>query len=384
MLTVSAVAAWAQAECTDELKTAKYTEWYENRKDKQDVAYKAANDFLTACPNEPEDGPWAAQLKALKKFKADYEALNSNKELADKFQAAVTAKNYADQIRLGKQLVAAPGNADNPVIYIIMAGAGLGDANQLGESAHAAKKAIELIEGGKPFAPAYKTKDEALAAMNYVVAKSLMKTPTDAIPYFVKALRYESDLKKSPVAYNELATAYGEGPVDKFAKDYKAAADAQKPVDSPEVKLIIANLNQAFDGQIDAFARAAAVSTNAADKQAIMKVLGEVYKDRNKADATPDQLNTLVASALSKPVPDAPKTITELPASSSTPGGSSATPTNSSGNGSPSSGSGSAGSAKPTATAPTSGSTKPAASGTTAPAKPTPTPRPRQRANHRG
>ena len=382
VLTVSAVAAWAQDQCTDELKTAKYQEWYDNRKDKQDVAYKAASDFLAACPNEPADGPWAPQLKALKKFKADYEALNSNKQLADQFQAAVTAKNYADQIRLGKQLAAS--NPDNAVIYIIMASAGLGDGNQMAESAQAAKKAIELIEGGKPFTPAYQTKDQALAAMNYVIAKSLMKTPTDAIPYFVKALRYESDLKKSPIVYNELATAYGEGPVDKFAKDYKALADAGKPVDSPEIKLVVANLNQAFDAQIDAFARAAAVSTAPADKQAFMKVLGEVYKDRNHADATPDQLNTLVASALSKPVPDAPKTLTELPAGSATPSGSSATPTSGGGNGSTTAGSSSAGSARPTTTAPTSGTTKPAASGTTTPAKPTATPKPRQRANHRG
>ena len=388
VLTVSAIGAWAQTpECTDELKTAKYSEWYDNRKDKQDVAYKAANDFLTACPNEPADGPWAAQLKALKKFKADYEALNSNKQLADQFQAAVVAKNYADQIRLGKQLVAMPSNADNAVIYIVMASAGLGDANQMTESAQAAKKAIELIEGGKPFTPAYQTKDQALAAMNYVIAKSLIKTPNDAIPYFVKALRYESDLKKSPVVYNELATAYGEGPIDKLAKDYKALADAGKPVDSPEIKLVVANLNQAFDAQIDAFARAAAVSTSPADKQAFMKVLGEVYKDRNHADATPDQLNTLVASALAKPVPDAPKPITELPAGSSTPGATGATGGGSSAGstaGGTSSGAGST-SPKPTTTAPTtSGSAKPAASGSTTPPKPTPTPKPRQRANHRG
>jgi len=384
VLIISAIGAWAQTpECTDELKTAKYSAWYDNRKDNQEAAYKAATEFLTACPNEPEDGPWAAQLKALKKFKADYEALNSNKKLADQFQAAVTSKNYADQIRLGKQLAAS--NPDNAVIYIIMATAGLGDANQLNESAPAAKKAIELIEGGKPFTPAYQTKDQALAAMNYVIAKSMMKTPTDAIPYFVKALRYESDLRKSPVVYNELATAYGEGPVDKYAKDYKTLADAGKPVDSPEIKLVVANLNQAFDGQIDAFARAAAVSTNAADKKAIMDVLTAVYKDRFKTDPTPDQMNTLVASALSKPVPDAPKQITELPASSSTPGGTSATPTNGSGNGSTSTGAGApAGSAKPTATGTTTGSAKPAASGSTTPARPTPTPKPRQRANHRG
>ncbi|HZI48959.1 MAG TPA: hypothetical protein VFD75_14285, partial [Pyrinomonadaceae bacterium] len=63
VLTGSAVAGWTQTpECTDELKTAKYSEWYDNRKDNQEAAYKAAKDFLTACPSEPEDGPWAAQL----------------------------------------------------------------------------------------------------------------------------------------------------------------------------------------------------------------------------------------------------------------------------------------------------------------------------------
>lgn len=377
VLTGSAVAGWAQTpECTDELKTAKYSEWYDNRKDNQEAAYKAASEFITACPNEPEDGAWGAQVKALKKFKADYEKLNSNKQLADQFQAAVTAKNYADQIRLGKQLAAS--NPDNPAIYLLMGGAGLGDPNQLTESSQAAKKAIELVEGGKPFSP-YQTKDQALAAMNYVIAKSLIKTPNDAIPYFIKALRYESDLKKSNVAYNELGTAYGEGPVDKFAKDYKALADAGKPVDSPEIKLVVANLNQAFDAQIDAFARAAAVSTAPADKQAFMKVLGEVYKDRNHADPTPDQLNTLVASALSKPIPDAPKTLTELPAGSSTSGGTSGTPTGSGNGSTTASGSASAGSPKPTATAPTSTTNKPAASGSSTPAKPTATPKPRQR-----
>jgi hypothetical protein len=145
-------------------------------------------------------------------------------------------------------------------------------------------------------------------------------------------------------------------------------------------------LNQAFDAQIDAFARAAAVATAPADKQAFMKVLGDVYKDRNHADATPEQLNTLVASALSKPVPDAPKTLTELPAGATTPGGTSATPTNGSGNGSPTPGGGApVGAPKPTTTAPTSStSPKPAASGSTTPAKPTATPKPRQRAHHRG
>jgi len=390
VLTFSAITAWAQDQaCTEDYLNETYTKWYEpysHREDpkQKDAAYQIAKEYVNKCPNEFADNAYA---KALKSYVQVYEKAQASGELAKNFETSVTSKNYADQIRYGKQLVAIPSNADNAVIYIIMAGAGLGDANQLNESAQAAKKAIELIEGGKPFTPAYQTKDQALAAMNYVIAKSLMKTPTDAIPYFVKALRYESDLKKSPVVYNELATAYGEGPVEKFSTDYRNLAQQGKSVDSPEVKLAIANLNQAFDGQIDAFARAAAASTAAADKKAIMDVLAAVYKDRNHADATPEQLNTLVASALSKPVPDAPKVITELPASSPTSGGTSATGTNGSGNGSTTTGAGSSstGGAKPTSTAPTTtGSGRPAASGSTTPAKPTPTPKPRQRANHRG
>jgi len=373
LLTLSSVAAWAQTpECTEEFKTAKYTEWFEKRQNDQDGAYKAAKEYVAACPADGDQ--YAA---ALKKFIDAYDKLHGNQKLASDFQAAVASKNYAEQIRLGKQLAAT--NPDNAVIYIIMAGAGLGDPNQLAESSQAAKKAIELVEGGKPFVPAYQTKDQALAAMNYVIAKSLMKTPTEAIPYFVKALRFESDLKKSPLVYNELATAYGEGPVDKFAKEYKALADAGKSVDSPEIKLVVANLNQAFDGQIDAFARAAAVSTSAADKKAIMDVLAAVYKDRNKADATPDQLNTLIAGVLSKPIPDPPTPITTLPASTSSP--TPANPGSSSGSGAPvSAGAATSNAAKPAS----SPATNPGNGSTTAPAKPTGTPKPKpRRANHR-
>ncbi len=368
VLTLSAVSAWAQAkECTDDFKTATYSKWYDNRKDKQDVAYEAAKEYLSVCTT---DDQYSA---ALKKFVADYDKLNSNQKLAAEFDAAVKAKNYAEQNRLGKQLVAMPSHADNAVIYILMAGAGLGDPNLLSESANAAKKAIELIEAGKPVTPAYQTKDQALAAMNYLIAKSTLKTSaTDAIPYFVKALRYESDLKKSPVVFNELATAYGEGPLDKYAKEYKIQADAGKSVDSPEIKLAVANLNQVLDRQIDAFARAAALSTAPADKKAFMDVLAAVYKDRNKKDAAAGELDTLVASAITKPVPDVPTPITTLPTPAGpAPVGTGAAPTG----GVPSSaGAGNNGAASST-TKPPTGTATPA----TAPAKPTATPKPKQR-----
>ena len=377
VLTLSAVSAWAQAkECTDEFKTATYSKWYDNRKDKQDVAYEAAKEYLAVCTTEDQ------YSAVLKKFVEAYEKNQSSQKLTTDFDAAVKAKNYAEQMRLGRQLVAMPAYADNAVIYILMAGAGLGDPNLLTESAQAAKKAIELVEAGKPVTPAYQTKDQALAAMNYLIAKSTMKTSaTDAIPFFVKALRYESDLKKSPIVYNELGTAYGEGPVDKYAKEYKMHADAGKTVESPEIKLAVANLNQAFDRQIDAFARAAAVSSGA-DKKAFMDLLAAVYKDRHKKDAAVGELDTMVASAITKPVPDAPTAITTVPTTSGpAPAGTGAAPTT----GAPSTtGAGMNGgvpSSSPSATTakPATGTATPA----TAPAKPTATPKPRSRSNHR-
>ncbi|HEX5703097.1 MAG TPA: hypothetical protein VFX97_07860 [Pyrinomonadaceae bacterium] len=373
VLTLSAVSAWAQAkECTDDFKTATYSKWYDNRKDKQDVAYEAAKEYLSVCTT---DDQYSA---ALKKFVADYDKINSNNKLVTDFDAAVKAKNYADQVRLGKQLVAMPSHADNAVIYILMAGAGLGDANLMSESAQAAKKAIELIEAGKPVTPAYQTKDQALAAMNYLIAKSTAKTSaTDAIPYFVKALRYESELKKSPIVYNELGTAYGEGPVDKYAKEYKMHADAGKTVESPEIKLAVANLNQAFDRQIDAFARAAAVSSGA-DKKAFMDLLAAVYKDRHKKDAAVGELDTMVASSITKPIPDAPTAITTVPTTSGpAPTGTSGTSTT--GTAPSTAGAGMNGGVPSTNP---SSTTKPAPTGTgtgTAPAKPTATPKPKQR-----
>ncbi len=378
VLTLSAVSAWAQAkECTDDFKTATYSKWYDNRKEKQDVAYEAAKEYLSVCTT---DDQYSAVLK---KFVADKDKLDSNQKLATDFDAAVKAKNYAEQNRLGKQLVAMPSYADNAVIYLLIAGAGLGDPNLLSESAQAAKKAIELLEAGKTFDKSgYQTKDQALAAMNYLIAKSMMKTsPTDAIPFYIKAAKYQSDLQKSPVVYNELATAYGEGPLDKLAKEYKILAEAGKSVDSPETKLVVANMNQVLDRQIDAFARAAAASTAPADKKAFLDVLAAVYKDRNKKDAAENELNTMVASALSRPLPDAPTPITALPTPAGpAPVGTGAAPTG----GAPSS----AGAGTNGAGSAASSTTKPAPTGTaaptTAPAKPTATPKPKpRRANHR-
>jgi len=362
-LAAFAAPALAQStECNDDNKAAWYKTFYDNFKGEaaqQKTAYDAAKTYIAACPADPAD----QQRPYMEKWTKKYDDVMGKADTAKQFQTAVETKKYADQIRLGKQLLAT--DPDNPGINIVLAGAGLGDPNVLGESAQFARKSIDLINAGKPFAP-YTSKDQALAYLTYVQAKNAVKTdPNGAIPLFVKAANYDSPLKKNPLVYNELAGAYGQGPVDKFANEYKALADAGKSVDSPEAKLVVANLNQALDRQIDAFARAAALSSNAADKKAIMDVLSEIYKARNPGDV--NGLNQLVANVLSKPIPEAPTPITSLP--STTP---SSTPAPAAGtNGSNGNGAASNTNAKPAGSNMTTGATTPAGSAKPA-ASPTP------------
>ncbi len=303
---VFAVPALAQTkECNDEFKSATYSKWYDNRTKDQAVAYQAAKEYLATCTTEDQ------YSTALKKFVTLYEAATADVNNKKQFEEAFQKKNYADQIRLGKTILAT--EPDNVAVNLIMGLAGLGDANLLNESVQYAKKAIQLIEAGKPFAP-LTSKDQALAYLNYVLAKATVKTdPTAAIPYFVKAAKLESDLKKNPLIYNELAAAYGGGPVAKLSEDYKKFIGQPE---SPESKLALANLNQAIDRQIDAFARAAALSTNPADKKAVMDVLEGLYKDRNQSTTG---LNELVANVLSKPLPELPQPLTSLPTPPTTP-----------------------------------------------------------------
>jgi hypothetical protein len=336
LATVFAAPVLAQdKDCTDENKAAWYQKFLDNRKGEaaqQKVAYDAAQSYLKCSTDLSEQIP-----AYLKKWVDQYDKVMGASKTIDQFNKAVTDKSYAEQVRLGKEIVA--NEPDNSAVYIIMGTAGLGEQSLMGESAGFAKKAIELVEAGKPFKP-YNTKDQALAALNYVIARSMLTSnPGDAIPYFLKAARYDSDLKKNAQLYLELNAAYSDGPGKKLTEDYKSKIGPNN-TETPESKLALANLYQIVDRQIDSLARAAALA-DAAHKKDIMDALTDLYKYRNNNKT--DGVNELVASVLTKPIPDLPTPLTSLPSTpSSTPG----TTSGASGNGT-------------AATTPTNGAKKP-------------------------
>src|SRR6266852_1656302 len=100
-LAVFAVPVLAQTkECTDEFKSATYQKWYDNRKDHQDVAFQAADEYLAVCPND--DSPYKT---AIKKFWDAYKVMKAGADTTQQFDDAVKQKKYAEQIRLGKQIL---------------------------------------------------------------------------------------------------------------------------------------------------------------------------------------------------------------------------------------------------------------------------------------
>jgi len=264
-----------------------------------------AKTYIESCPDDPND----AQLKPMKKFVAAYTAMLELKKASEDFKKAVESKNYAEQMRSGKLLLTK--EPDNVDLNMMLGIAGLGDPSLLNESATYAKKSIGLLQSGK--STTVYTKDQALAYLNWTVGKSkLASAPADAISDLLKAAKLESDVKKKPELYLDLAAAYESGPRAKLSDEYTASLKPDK-TETDQSKLILLNLNPVIDNQIDAEARAAALTTDAGKKKEIVAELTALYKYRNKT-ATDANVTELLAKVLSKPIPDMPAPITSLPA----------------------------------------------------------------------
>jgi hypothetical protein len=326
IVAVVAIPAVAQADqCTDENKGAWYKTFFDNYKgtvEAQKVAYDAAMKYINACPDDPND----AQRKYMKKF-VDLRDGNTKKvELIKNYNEALKNKNYADEMKYGKDILA--GDPDNAAdVSTVLGVAGLADAKLLSESATYAAKAIQLIGAGKPVT--VYTHDQALAYLNWTIAKSkLASAPADAINDLLKVAKLETEVKKNPQLYLDLAAAYEAGPRAKYSKDYQDSLTPEK-TETPQSKVILENLNRVIDNQIDAMARAAATAP-AEGKAGIVAELSKLYKYRNK-DATDAKVNELVAGVLSKPIPDVPTPVTSVPAA--TPGATPAATPAANGNG---------------------------------------------------
>jgi len=328
--------AFQDAACTEEAKTALYQSFLKDLKADQAKAYEEAKKYV-ACPASGE--VTEAQQKIidyLKNFMTKYEAATKKSDYRVKIY---NEKNYVVGYAMGKEILAAePENLQ--VLVDLGANAyllpPLKNAQLTAEGLGYAQKALAAIDSGKtlddwkPLA----SKDEAVAYLNYSIgALTLEKDPSAALKNLLKAAQFETLLKKSPYTYAYIAGAYETGPYAKMSEEYKRLYQGKD--ETPESKLMLANINQIIDRMIDAYARAVALATAAEYKDVKVgwnESLTTWYKYRN-SDKT-DGMDQLVAGVLAKPLPPEPTPLTSLPATTpavTTPAGNSGTPANGNG-----------------------------------------------------
>lgn len=357
--------AFQDAACTEDAKNALYASFREKRTTDQEKAYQDAKKYL-ACPATGEVSE--AQQKIidyLKNFVTKYEDATRKAKFRD---LLYNQMKYAEAYALGKEILAA--EPDNLQVLVDLGTNAyllppLKNPQLTAEGLGYAQRALAALDGGKTLEKwdPLGSKDVAVSYLNYSIGTlTLEKDPAGALKNLIKSAQFETPLKKSPYTYAYIAGAYETGIYAKMSDEYKACCLGKD--ETPDSKLMLANINQIIDRMIDAYARAVSFAGSdpkfAQAKTGWNESLTQWYKYRN-GDKT-DGMDQLVAGIQAKPLPPEPTPLTSLPATTpavSTPAGNSGAPAGN-GNGA-----------------------APAATPTPAGAKPAGTPKPDKPRNHR-
>ncbi|HYV12386.1 MAG TPA: hypothetical protein VE980_15920 [Pyrinomonadaceae bacterium] len=326
--------AFQDAACTDDAKNALYASFREKRTTDQEKAYQDAKKYL-ACPATGE--VTEAQQKIidyLKNFVTKYEDATKKARFRD---LLYNQMKYAEAYALGKEILAA--EPDNLQVLVDLGTNAyllppLKNAQLTAEGLGYAQKALAALDGGKTLEDwkPLGSKDVAVAYLNYSIGTlTLEKDPFGALKNLIKSAQFETPLKKSPYTYAYIAGAYETGPYAKMSEEYKTCCSGKD--ETPDSKLMLANINQIVDRMIDAYARAVSVAgTDPKFTQAKAgwnESLTTWYKYRN-SDKT-DGMDQLVAGIMTKPLPPEPTPLTSLPSTTpavTTPAGNSGAPGN--------------------------------------------------------
>jgi hypothetical protein len=304
LTSVSGIVVRAQ-ETDDPVKIEVYTRFVNNRKANEGAAYQAAKEYLQRYPKDNDQ-----YTQYLQKWIAVYERDERKRTLP---QLVYNAKNFAGAYTLGKQILTEEPEYLPALIHLGYAGL-LATTLAKNETFNAdaqtyANKAIQAIEAGKSpasWAP-FKGKEDTLAQLYYTVGFLNLKTAPDrAVQPLIRAVQFDTDLKKSPAIYYYLAAAYESGPYKTMAAAYQTTYAGKD--ESAQSKLALEQLNVIIDRMIDAYARAvAAAGTDAANAQIKAQSSGKLeqfYKFRHEgSDAG---MNELIAGVLAQPLPAKP------------------------------------------------------------------------------
>lgn len=297
-----AAAQPAQSAQDAEAKAALYSRFLEKMKGDA-VAQKEASaigkEYIAKYPT-PTDDADKQILDYIKGWVAKYDKAVWDFE----FKESV-AKNPGRAFQMGRERLAS--DPENVELHLSLVQTGVNAASAKNtahnaEAAAAARRALQLIEGGKT-APTYvmfASREEALGGLPYMIGYLQMQSsPEEAKAALVKAAQSNTKFKTEPSTYTYLGAIYYDEFL-KLAADYKARFEGKDETD--ESRAAYEKLMQTLDRVIDAFARAELHSKVAADKKKLRDQLTGLYKSRNSGSEA--GLNDYLAGVASRPVPE--------------------------------------------------------------------------------
>jgi len=283
---------------------ARYKRFFDNYQSAngQQVAYKAAKEYLQNKPQDEENAKYLAD------WVGKYERALREVEVRN----LILQKNFSEAVKKGKEALAS--DPDNLyLLYDILsasvqAGPG-GDPSLPQDGITMGLKAIQLVESGTALPPGeiFATRDEILGRLNLSVAqlKLVQHEPDNALQYIAEALRHPGAVQKAPETYYNLAFAYENGPYKKLASAYNDNF-ADKP-ETEEGKQALSRVNDITDRTIDAYARAVALADAKSEvRTKWMAHLTELYKVRH--DGSDTGLQEMISGVLKQPMPPASAT----------------------------------------------------------------------------
>jgi hypothetical protein len=290
------------SQATDSAKEGLYNQFTEYRKslnpDERRLAYPAAKDYLRKFGGDDD-----VYARDVQKFVTNYERAAHDGEIF----VAYTAKDYTRAFELGRPQL----KADPSDFFVLATLTEAGYENALAgnvslndEATGYARGAIKLLEGGKlTKADPFKSMDIARGYLNSTLGWFIKdQLPFEAAAAFLKAAQSDSPYRTDPAVYHRLGVAILKGEFAQLSAEYNEKYGA-KPA-SPEQKQMFERLSHLVERTIDAYARAVALSTKPEQQEARTRILAQLtslYK--NFHNNSEDGLNELIATVLSKPLP---------------------------------------------------------------------------------
>lgn len=347
---IGAETTYAQNPCDDvDAKRALYNKFIENYdkgEAQQKVALEAGKEFVTKygnCGGDAEQVTYLkdtglpyveSSLKAIEEKRAAAAEREKTLALYNRFDTGVKAKNVADTLNAGKEILAK--RPDFVDVYLVLATMGYDESVKKNnvynnEAIEYAKKAIQLIESGKgsesknygALSYAYKTdeystpekaRSNALGWMNFNIGSIMyfnQKNQKEALPYLYKATQYDSKIKNLPAPYRMIGDYYT-AEVARLDKERTAKLTANENQDTEETTKLFALEKAYADRAIDALARAYKVAATTETKEYrdnLYTLLKEVYNFRHN---NTEGLDAYVASVMTKPMPNPTTEVTPV------------------------------------------------------------------------